>query len=143
MRIAVAQTAGVPADVRADLARVELPEPVRALALRGAQLIAVPTSLMAPAHAVAQVLVPARAMENQLFVAYANRVGQEGELRYVGRSCVAGPDGLVAAAGDDEERLLVADLDLGAIERSRAGHDYLRERRPALYAEAAQEAALA
>lgn len=112
---------------------VEFPEPVRALALGGAQVVAVPTSLMAPAHVVAETLVPARAVENQVFVAYANRVGEEHGLRYVGHSCVAGPDGVVAAAGDDVEELLVADLDLEAIGRSRANHDYLRERRPALY----------
>ena len=38
-------------------------------------------------------LVPTRAYENHLFVAYANRCGREGELEYVGRSCVVGPDG--------------------------------------------------
>lgn len=112
---------------------VEFPEPVRALALGGAQLIAVPTALMEPAHVVAETLVPARAIENQVYVAYANRVGEEHTLRYVGRSCVAGPEGLVAAAGTRAEELLVADLDLDAIDRSRSAHDYLRERRPALY----------
>jgi 5-aminopentanamidase len=112
---------------------IEFPEPARRLALAGAQLIAVPTSLMEPAHLVAETLVPARAAENQLFVAYANRVGREGDLRYVGRSCVAGPDGVVARAGPEEETVLYADLDLGAIDRARRDHFYLGERRPALY----------
>ena len=112
---------------------IEFPEAARALASRGAQLIAVPTSLMSSAEVVAEILVPARAVENQVFVAYANRVGEEGDLHYVGRSCVVGPDGLLAAAGADEETLLVADLDLAAIDRSRAGHDYLQERRPGVY----------
>lgn len=112
---------------------VEFREPMRDLALRGAQLVTVPTSLMAPAEHVAEILVPARAIENQVFVAYANRVGQEGDLHYVGRSCLAGPDGLIAAAGPEEEELLVVDLDLAAIDRSRSSHSYLRERRPELY----------
>jgi predicted amidohydrolase len=112
---------------------IEFPEPARRLALDGAQLIAIPTSLMAPAHLVAETLVPARAAENQIFVAYANRIGTEGDLDYVGRSCVAGPEGVVAAAGASDETLLFADVDPAAIERARDGHHYLRERRPALY----------
>jgi predicted amidohydrolase len=113
---------------------VEYPEAARALALKGADLIAVPTSLMAPYDHVATTLVPARAAENQVYVAYANRVGKETTLEYVGQSVVAGPDGeIVARAPRDEETLLIADLDLARIAASRAQHSYLDERRPALY----------
>jgi predicted amidohydrolase len=114
---------------------VEFPEAVRALALAGAQLVLVPTSLMAPHDIVARTLVPARAAENQLFVAYANRVGVEGEnFEYVGQSCVAGPDGtLLAVAGAEEETLLYADVDPAAVARERAAFSYLDERRPAVY----------
>lgn len=113
---------------------VEFPEAVRALARRGAQLVAVPTSLMAPYDAVTRTLVPARAAENQVFVAYANRVGSEGDLVYVGQSCVVGPDGAdVARAGREEETVLVADVDLGAVARARAGFSYLEGLRPELY----------
>ena len=58
----------------------EFPEAARALALAGAELIAVPTALMAPHDVVAQSLVATRAAENQIFVAYANRTGREGDL---------------------------------------------------------------
>jgi predicted amidohydrolase len=113
---------------------IEFPEPARRLALAGAQLIAVPTSLMSPFEWVSQILVPARAAENQVFVAYANRIGAEGDLRYVGQSCVAGPDGSrIVAAGEDEEVLLVAEIDPEGIDRARAVHSYLDERRPGLY----------
>ena len=113
---------------------IEFPEPARHLALAGAQLVLVPTSLMAPFDVVARTLVPARAAENQIFVAYANRVGREGDLLYVGQSCVCGPDGAdLARAGSEEEALLVADLDPRAIARAREESSYLHERRPALY----------
>jgi predicted amidohydrolase len=113
---------------------VEFPEAVRALALQGAQVIAVPTSLMAPYDAVAQTLVPARAVENHVFVAYCNRVGVERTLRYIGQSRVAGPDGhVIETAGAEEETLLIADIDLGEIDRARADFDYLAGRRPDLY----------
>ena len=113
---------------------VEYPEAARALALKGAQLIAVPTSLMAPYDHVATTIVPARAAENQVFVAYANRVGRETTLEYVGQSTVAGPDAeIIARAPCDAETLLIADIDPAAIAASRAEFSYLDERRPALY----------
>lgn len=112
---------------------IEFPEPARRLALGGAQLIAVPTALMAPAVWVAETLVPARAAENQIFVAYANRVGSEGELTYVGRSVVAGPEGALAIGSAEDEALIHADIDLDAIARARRKYSYLDERRPALY----------
>lgn len=114
---------------------VEFPEAVRALALAGAELVAVPTTLMAPCDVVARTLVPARAAENQIFVAYANRIGSEGDLAYIGQGCIVGPGGAdLARAGGEEERLLVADLDRAAIAHARAAQCYLGERRPELYA---------
>jgi predicted amidohydrolase len=113
---------------------IEFPEPARRLALAGAQLIAVPTALMEPSAWIANTLVPARAAENQVFVAYCNRVGTEGSLTYVGHSCVAGPGGGPVASGPrDEEMLLYADIDLDEIAAARSRHNYLEERRPALY----------
>ena len=38
-------------------------------------------------------MVPTRAYEKQLYVAYANRCGSEGQTRYYGESCVCAPDG--------------------------------------------------
>jgi predicted amidohydrolase len=113
---------------------VEYPEAVRALALEGAQLIAVPTSLMAPYDVVAQTIVPARAAENQVYVAYANRVGREGEhFDYVGQSVVVDPHGNPVARAGAEETLLIADLDPSEITAARRVFSYLDERRPALY----------
>lgn len=114
---------------------VEFPESVRALVLAGAELVAVPTTLMALNDVVARALVPARAAENQVFVAYANRTGSEDGLAYIGQSCIVGPDGEdLARAGRDEERLLLADLDPAAMARARSASCYLRDRRPELYA---------
>ena len=117
----------------------EFPEAARAVAVAGAELLAVPTALMAPHDVVAQSLVATRAVENQIFIAYANRTGSEGDLRYVGQSCIVGPDGAdLARAGRDEEALLLGDLDVAAIARAREIHSYLRDRRPELYASLAR-----
>jgi 5-aminopentanamidase len=113
---------------------VEFPEAVRLPALAGADLVAVPTALMDPFEVVARTVVPARAIENQLFVAYANRCGREGELRYCGRSCVVGPDGADLVRAGRGEEIVSADLDLDRLRAARRLNAYLRDRRPELYA---------
>ncbi|MEQ9334855.1 carbon-nitrogen hydrolase family protein [Thalassobaculum sp.] len=112
---------------------IEFPEVARALALAGAEAILVPTANMAPFHSVATRLVPARAEENTVFVAYANYVGREGGFDYCGLSCVAGPDGADLARAGTDEALLVADLDRARIDAARSQLTYLSDRRPGLY----------
>jgi predicted amidohydrolase len=112
---------------------VECPETVRALALGGVELVIVPTALMRPFDVVAQTIVPARAWENQLFLAYANRCGREASFDYCGLSCVVGPDGADLARAGRGEELIFADLDRGAIEAARRLNPHLRDRRPELY----------
>jgi 5-aminopentanamidase len=120
---------------------VEFPESVRLLALAGADLVAVPTALMEPFAAVARILILARALENQVFLAYANRCGREGGLRYCGLSCVVGPDGADLARAGRGEQLLLADIDLANLAALRQPNSYLADRRPELYGPiAAQDA---
>jgi len=112
---------------------VEFPEAVRALALQGVGLVLVPTALMRPFERVTRWLVPVRAFENQVFLAYANRCGREGDLEYCGESCVIAPDGSELARARRAEELLVADIDPDGFTGSRADNPYLADRRPGLY----------
>lgn len=112
---------------------VEFPETVRSLVLAGADLVAVPTALMRPYEVVARTVVPARAYENQVYVAYANRSGQEAELAYCGESCVVGPDGADLARAGSGDELLLAEIDPARLASSRAVNTHLRDRRPGLY----------
>ncbi|MFP8964049.1 carbon-nitrogen hydrolase family protein [Streptomyces nanhaiensis] len=116
---------------------VEFPENVRAHALAGTELLLVPTALMRPYEIVARTLLPARAFENQLYIAYANRCGTEGEgedaIAFTGLSCLAAPDGTVRARAGAGEDLITADVDTGRLRASRADNPYLRDRRPELY----------
>ncbi|CAA9501843.1 MAG: 5-aminopentanamidase [uncultured Solirubrobacteraceae bacterium] len=112
---------------------IEFPEAARALAVAGAHLVAVPTSLMEPSGWIAETLVPARAAENQVYVAYCNRVGTEGELDYVGLSSVCAPDPSGNVFAGNAETLLYADVDPAAVDEAKGRHDYLRDRRPGLY----------
>jgi len=112
---------------------VEFPEAVRALALAGAELIAVPTALIRPFDIVARTLVPARAFENQVYVAYAGMCGSEAGLGYCGLSCIVGPDGQDLARAGTGPALLLADIDFSAIPKGRMSNPYLSDRRVELY----------
>lgn len=112
---------------------VEFPELTRALARDGADLVLVPTANMAPYVSVPRRLVPARAEENGIFLAYANYIGSEGAFSYCGLSCICDPAGADLARAGEDEVLIVADLDLARIGEVRQGVDYLRDRRPGLY----------
>lgn len=112
---------------------VEFPENVRRLALAGADAVLVPTANMEPFDFVCDVLVRARAFENQCYLAYANYCGAEGEIRYCGLSSVSAPDGSLAAVCGREETLAFADLRRDLLERSRASITYLDDRRSELY----------
>jgi predicted amidohydrolase len=104
---------------------VEFPELIRAEALAGVDLVVVPTALMAPHDRVARQIVPVRAMENQIFVAYANRCGSEQDLDFVGLSSIRGPDGEALAEAGASPALLVAALSLARMKETRAANCYL------------------
>lgn len=114
---------------------VEFPETVRRAALDGADLVLVPTAQMEPYEFLAEQLVRVRAWENQVYVAYVNRSGSEGDLRYVGRSSIVAPDGEVldALGGTGEQGLVVATIDTELSHTARNRNPYLTDRRPELY----------
>ncbi|MFB7509465.1 carbon-nitrogen hydrolase family protein [Streptomyces broussonetiae] len=112
---------------------VEFPENVRAHALAGTDLLVVPTAQMHPFQFVAESLVPVRAWENQMYIAYVNRVGQEGEFEFVGLSVLVGPDGVARARAGRAEELVFADADPAFLAASREANPYLQDRRPRLY----------
>lgn len=111
---------------------VEFPETARRLALAGADLLVVPTANMVGFEAVSRLLVPARALENQLYVAYANYTGADVEFQYNGLSLIAGPDGAPVVAAGDQEELLVGRISASVLAQSRRRNPYLRDRRDGL-----------
>jgi len=112
---------------------IEFPETTRHLALQGAELIIVPTGLMQPWREVATKVIPVRAYENRLFMAYTNYCGSEGDLNYEGYSCIVDPNGDVLASALDKPVLLTATLQREVIIDARAALPYLSNRRPELY----------
>ena len=98
---------------------------------RGATLFAVPSAFtLATTRDHWDVLVRARAIEQQAFVVAANQVGEHAPgLRSGGRSCIVDPWGVVLATAPDTEGHVVADLDLAHQRRIRATLPALRHRR--------------
>jgi predicted amidohydrolase len=120
---------------------VRFPELYRILAIRGARIIAVPAAFTVPTtrdHW--EVLLRARAIENQAFVVAANQIGEHAPAsaagppsRSGGRSMIVDPWGIVQALAADREGHIVADLDLDAQARIRRELPALANRRPEAY----------
>ena len=115
---------------------LRFPELYRILALRGANLIAVPSAFTAATgrdHW--EVLLRARAIEDQVFVLAPNQVGTAPpHYDSFGHSAIVDPWGTVLAIAPDEECFLAADLDLAAQARTREQLPSLANRRPTAYA---------
>jgi predicted amidohydrolase len=120
---------------------LRFPEPARALALQGAQAIALPTNWPVTSFIQPDVFTRARAAENRIFVLAANRCGEERGARFLGRSQIVSPDGAVLKeAGQNQAEMLVMDIDLMSADRKhvvvRPGEhemDFFSDRRPELY----------
>ena len=113
---------------------IEFPEVARDLALRGADLIVTPTANMEPFDSVAARIVPARAEENAIYIAYCNYHGHEGAFNYNGLSCICGPDGADRIrAGKSDTGLFYATLSRDELQASRQNQSHLNDRRPDLY----------
>ncbi len=98
---------------------IELPEPARTLALRGAQCLLVPSANMEPWGEHHRAYVRSRALENHAFVAYANAVGAASGYVFEGGSCLVDPLGRVLCDAGRDETVVWADLDPAVADESR------------------------
>jgi deaminated glutathione amidase len=114
---------------------LRFPEIFRILTMRGARIFALPSAFTLPTtrdHW--EVLVRARAIENQAYVIAANQVGPHpGGMRSGGRSMIVDPWGVVLAQAPDGEHHIVAELDLERQLEIRAQLPALAHRRPEVY----------
>jgi predicted amidohydrolase len=114
---------------------LRFPELFRILALRGARVIAVPSAFtLATGRDHWEVLLRARAIEDQVFVVAPNQSG-EAPPHYssFGRSMIVDPWGVVLATAPDGEGFVLADLDLAAQDRVRESLPSLANRQPGAY----------
>lgn len=106
----------------------EFPETVRHVASLGAELVLVPTALGAQWEWVAQRMIPTRAYENGVYLAYANSAGIENNLSFLGQSLIATPDGRELARASAEPQILHGTLQLDTVSAAQARLPYLRDR---------------
>jgi predicted amidohydrolase len=114
---------------------LRFPELYRILALEGAELITLPaafTLFTGKDHW--ELLIRARAVENQLYVVAANQWGTHvpGKSSY-GRSMIVDPWGVVLAVAPDEDTVVTAELDRSRIRRVRESLPSLANRQPHAY----------
>jgi predicted amidohydrolase len=114
---------------------LRFPELFRILAVEGARVIALPaafTKVTGQAHW--EILVRARAIENQAFIVAADQIGTHPpDNESFGGSMIVDPWGEVLARAPDEECLVAADLDLARQEEVREQLPSLANRMPSAY----------
>ena len=110
---------------------LRFPEVARFAALRGCDILIYPAAWVDGRLKAEQwrVLLAARAIENELFVAGLSRV----DKGYIGQSGIYSPDGVLLASGGQHEMLVTARIQLKDIERTRSAMPVLHHRRPELY----------
>jgi omega-amidase len=116
---------------------LRFPEVFRPLADRCA-LILVIASWPAMRQRHWDMLLPARAVENQVYVVGVNRVGEGDGLQFTGGSVIIDPAGEIIAQAGDQERLLVADIDPLRVAAIRSQMPFLKDRREDIVNEAVQ-----
>jgi len=108
------------------------PESCRCLAVRGAELIIAPYAT--PIDDPWENFLTTRALENGVFLAACNHVGQEGDWCMTGKSMVITPRGKIAiqASGSDEA-IITLDISREDVEAARRSFPLFRDRRPEVY----------
>lgn len=104
------------------------------LARLGAELIVVAAAWPHPRLEHWRLLLRARALENQCFVAAANGCGRLGKLTFCGHSAVVNPDGTILAEAEEEPACLSVDCDMAEAQAARSRITVFADRRPELYA---------
>jgi predicted amidohydrolase len=114
---------------------VRFPELYRLLALHGAEILAVPAAFtLQTGKDHWEILLRARAVENQAFVLAPAQWGRKADGRWTyGRSMIVDPWGTVLATCSDRDGHALAILDLDYLDRFRAEFPALANRRPEAY----------
>jgi predicted amidohydrolase len=113
---------------------LRFPELWRHYALAGAHIVFLPAEWPIQRIAHWRTLLPARAIENQIFTVGCNRVGTSKDQMFGGHSMIVNPWGEILVEGDERAALLTAQIDLDLIEQVRQRVPVFRDRRQDVYA---------
>src|SRR6476646_4382963 len=119
------------------------PESARVMMLQGADLVVLPTNWPPGSECMAGFAVNTRAMENNIYYAACNRVGEERGFRFIGQSKICDPSGrALAEAAHDREEILYAEVDVARARQKKIVRvpklheiNRIRDRRPEMYDE--------
>lgn len=112
------------------------PEVFRSFILQGAECVLVPTAVAAgePFADVYQIEMQAAAVTHGVYIAMANRAGEEAPLSFIGQSMVIDPMGKVVGSLDAEcDKVLTVKLEKSTVAHARTMFPFLRDRRPETY----------
>ncbi|MBM2825266.1 MAG: Nitrilase/cyanide hydratase and apolipoprotein N-acyltransferase [Dehalococcoidales bacterium] len=115
------------------------PEAWRCLTVKGAELVLLPTTSSGWRSESWEFGLRTKALENNVFILAANRVGKETFYRegfppFYGSSLIIGPLGNILAKADAEsEQVISAELDFEEMAESKRRNDFLRDWRPEAY----------
>lgn len=112
---------------------LRFPEWIRTHTLKGAKVMFIPAEWPKPRIDHWQILLQARAIENQCFIVAVNRVGSDANNEFNGHSMVVAPWGELLISGQSAEGIYYADLDLEEVDRVRKTIPVYQDRRRELY----------
>lgn len=107
---------------------LRFPEQFRRMVDNGAALFAVTAAWPQQRLQDWQLFCRVRALENQSFLLACNHAGSCGGTVGAGHSMIVAPDGMVLAEAGAEEQVLMAELDLDAVQRFRRQFPALHDR---------------
>jgi len=113
---------------------MNFPEIAKALTLQGADMLICISASPSTTKQYFETLLPARALENTVFVVYVNLAGNQEDLIYWAGSQVYDPLGnLIKKAPYYKESIITCDINLNNLEQARARRPVLRDIRPEIY----------
>jgi predicted amidohydrolase len=119
---------------------LRFPEAMRAVALNGADVVALPTNWPDGSQNAPEFVTRTRALENRIFLLACNRCGTESGFWFFGHSQISDPRGVVLAEAGDSEEICYAEIDPAQARRKRIvlrpdefELDTVGDRRPDLY----------
>ena len=112
---------------------LRFPELFRSYALSGVKAVLLVAEWPHPRLAHWQILLRARAIENQMYIIACNRAGVSKDAHFCGHSCVINPWGEIVAEAEEHEELLVTEIDMDKVDQVRAKIPVFADRKPEVY----------
>lgn len=110
------------------------PESIRTLALRGAQLILIPTAnTTAEPDEIFEWEIKIQSFHNSVNIAMCNRVGREDKMNFNGKSLVTDYNADIIAKASEKEQLLIADVNMQSATKTRNNRPYTNLRKTEFY----------